>query len=51
MPSNIFATTGTNVSVIFIDKKPEDDFSVALSYDEIRDKNYSLAAGYCFGID
>jgi len=25
MPSNIFATTGTNVSVIFIDKKNSDD--------------------------
>ncbi|MCL2683156.1 MAG: type I restriction-modification system subunit M [Bacteroidales bacterium] len=93
MPSNIFATTGTNVSVILIDKqnkddvvlvdasklgekvkegknqktllsakdekkiisafankKPEDDFSVVLSYDEIKDKNYSLAAGQYFDI-
>jgi len=107
MPSNIFATTGTNVSVIFIDKQnkgdvilvdasklgqkvkegknqktllsPDDeqkiiaafaspfnfaqgadaavaersrsnDFSVVLSYDEIRDKNYSLAAGQYFDI-
>jgi len=91
MPSNIFATTGTNVSVVFIDKqnkgdvilvdasklgqkvkegknqktllsaedeqkiisafvnkKQEDDFSVVLSYDEIKDKNYSLAAGQYF---
>ena len=93
MPSNIFATTGTNVSVIFIDKqnkgdvilvdasklgqkvkegknqktllsakdeqkiisafankKPEDDFSVVLSYDEIKTKNYSFAAGQYFDI-
>jgi type I restriction enzyme M protein len=93
MPSNIFATTGTNVSVIFIDKqnkgdivlvdasklgqkvkegknqktllfegdeqkiisvfadkKSVDDFAVALSYDEIKAKNYSLAAGQYFDI-
>ena len=93
MPSNIFATTGTNVSVIFIDKQnksdvilvdasklgekvkegknqktllspddeqkiisvfadkePIDDFSVVLSYDEIKAKNYSLAAGQYFEI-
>lgn len=87
MPSNIFANTGTNVSVVFIDKlntdnkvvlvdasklgtdiktdgknqrtvlSPEeeqkiidtfnnieaiDDFSVTVTYDEIKDKNYSL---------
>lgn len=93
MPSNIFATTGTNVSVILIDKqnkgdvvlvdasklgekvkegknqktllsaedekkiisafvkkKPIDDFSIVLSYDEIKAKNYSLAAGQYFDI-
>ena len=96
MPSNIFATTGTNVSVLFIDKQnkdnvilvdasklgqkikegknqktllsPDDEqkiisafnrllseaemryFSVALSYDEIKAKNYSFAAGQYFDI-
>ncbi|MES1383939.1 N-6 DNA methylase, partial [Vibrio cholerae] len=86
MPSNIFATTGTNVSILFIDdsnkdkvvlvdasnlgqkvkegknqktvltpeeeqqiidvfnnKWTEEDFSVAVSYDEIAAKNYSLS--------
>ncbi|NCU29749.1 SAM-dependent DNA methyltransferase [Candidatus Saccharibacteria bacterium] len=93
MPSNIFATTGTNVSVLFIDKantgkvvlvdasklgkkvkegknqktvlsKEEEqkiidafsateaieDFSVQLDSDEIKAKNYSLAAGQYFEI-
>lgn len=94
MPSNIFANTGTNVSVIFIDKmntdkkvvlvdasklgdkvkdgknqktvlspadeqkivdtfnnyESIDDFSVAVSYDEIKAKNYSFAAGQYFEI-
>ncbi len=93
MPSNIFATTGTNVSVIFIDKqnkgnvvlvdasklgtkvkegknqktllsaedeqkiisvfankKSIDDFAVALSYEDIANKNYSFAAGQYFDI-
>ncbi len=95
MPSNIFANTGTNVSVVFIDKlntdnkvvlvdasklgtdiktdgknqrtvlSPEeeqkiidtfnnieaiDDFSVTVTYDEIKNKNYSLAAGQYFDI-
>ena len=93
MPSNIFANTGTNVSVIFLDKSnkdkvvlvdasklgtkvkdgknqktilsPEeeqkiidafrnkqaiDDFSVVLSYDEIKDKNYSFSAGQYFDV-
>jgi type I restriction enzyme M protein len=93
MPSNIFATTGTNVSVLFIDKantgkvvlvdasklgqkvkdgknqktllspkdekkiisafktkKPVEDFSVALSYAEIKAKNYSFAAGQYFAV-
>lgn len=93
MPSNIFATTGTNVSILFIDaankgdvilidassfgekvkegknqktilrpdeeqriietfnaKKMVDEFSVAVSYDEIERKNYSLSAGQYFGV-
>ena len=93
MPSNIFATTGTNVSVLLIDKQnkgdvvlvdasklgqkvkegknqktllsaddeqkiisafadknPIDEFSVVRSYDEIKAKNYSLAAGQYFDI-
>ncbi|MCL2246439.1 MAG: type I restriction-modification system subunit M [Lentimicrobiaceae bacterium] len=93
MPSNIFATTPTSVSVIFIDKQnknnvvlvdasklgdkvkegknqktllsvedeqkiisvfvekePIDDFAVVLSYDEIKAKNYSFAAGQYFDI-
>lgn len=94
MPSNVFANTGTNVSVLFIDKarehekvilidaskmgeeykegnnqkrrlRPEeidqivqafrgeeaiDDFSVLVSYDEIKEKRYSLAAGQYFEV-
>lgn len=94
MPSNIFATTGTNVSVVFLDKgnsagkvvlmdasslgetikegknqktvlRPEeeqqiietfknqkaiDNFSVVVSYEEIKEKNYSLSAGQYFDI-
>lgn len=94
MPSNIFANTGTNVSVLFIDKsnqdgnvmlidasklgtkvkdgknqktvlspeevtkiedtfieqKVEDDFSVSVSYDDIKAKNYSLSAGQYFEV-
>ncbi|CAH8189150.1 Site-specific DNA-methyltransferase (adenine-specific) [Vibrio aestuarianus] len=93
MPSNIFATTGTNVSILFIDdsnkdkvvlvdasnlgqkvkegknqktvltpeeeqqiidvfnnKWTEEDFSVAVSYDEITAKNYSLSAGQHFEV-
>ena len=94
MPSNIFATTGTNVSVLFIDKandsgkallvdasklgitvkegknqktylSPEeelkiinafnsnliiDDFSVLVSYEDIRQKNYSFSAGQFFEV-
>lgn len=93
MPSNIFATTGTNVSILFIDdsnkdkvvlvdasnlgqkikegknqktvlspeeeqqitdvfnnKWTDDDFSVAVSYDEITSKNYSLSAAQYFEI-
>ena len=93
MPSNIFATTGTNVSIIFIDdtnkedvvlidasnlgkmvkegknqktvlaeieeqqiidtfndKVQVDDFSVVVSYDEIKQKNYSFSAGQYFDV-
>lgn len=93
MPSNIFATTGTNVSVIFLDKQNKgdvvlidasklgttvkegknqktvlsheeedqiinafnnkiavDDFSVVVSYDAIKAKNYSLSAGQYFEV-
>lgn len=93
MPSNIFATTGTNVSILFIDdsnkgdvvlidasglgqkvkdgknqktvltaeeeqriidvfngKLAEEDFSVAVSYEEIAAKNYSLSAGQYFDV-
>lgn len=94
MPSNIFATTGTNVSILFLDKENKeevvlvdasnlgtkikvddknqktvlsaeeedqiintfnnkeavDDFSVAVSYDEIAEKNYSLSAGQYFEV-
>ena len=94
MPRNVFATTGTNVSVLFFDKsatadkvilidasklgeeykegnnqkkrlrdfeverivstfrecKAVDDFSVAVTYDEIKEKGYSLSAGQYFDI-
>ena len=93
MPSNIFATTGTNVSVLFLDKQNKgdvvlidasnlgttvkegknqrtvlshaeedriidtfnmktavDDFSVVVSYDDIKAKNYSLSAGQYFEV-
>jgi type I restriction enzyme M protein len=94
MPSNVFATTGTNVSVLFFDnsrqtekvilinasrmgeeykegnnqkrrlrkeeidqiikvfryKENVDDFSVAVTYDEIKAKKYSLAAGQYFEV-
>ena len=94
MPSNVFATTGTNVSVIFFDKSATADkvilidasklgeeykegnnqkrrlrdkeihlivntfrnkeavenFSVAVTYDEIKEKGYSLSAGQYFDI-
>lgn len=94
MPSNIFATTGTNVSVLFIDKantqgdivlmdasklgttvkegknqktllsieeeqliidtfnkgKAKEDFTVVVSYDQIKKKNYSLSAGQYFDV-
>lgn len=95
MPSNVFANTGTNVSVLFFDKSATaekvilidasklgeeykdanglkkvrlgddeierivttflnketvDDFSVAVTYDEIKEKGYSLSAGQYFDI-
>ncbi len=93
MPSNIFATTGTNVSILFLDKEnkedvvlvdasnlgtkvkegknqktvlseaeeqqiievfnakeAKDDFSVVVSYDDIKSKNYSLSAGQYFEV-
>lgn len=93
MPSNIFATTGTNVSILFMDKnnkeyvvlidasnlgetvkegknqktvlsadeeqliidtfnnkEANDDFSVVVKYDEIKQKNYSLSAGQYFEV-
>jgi len=94
MPSNVFANTGTNVSVLFFDKsrssdnvilidasklgedykednlqkhrlrndeidlivntfnqkKAVDNFSVAVTYDEIKEKGYSLSAGQYFDI-
>lgn len=94
MPSNVFANTGTNVSVLFFDnsKKTEkvilidaskmgeeyqdgnnkkrrlrkeeidkivttfqngkslDDFSVSVTYDQIIEKKYSLAAGQYFDV-
>ncbi len=95
MPSNVFANTGTNVSVLFFDKsasgeevvlvdasklgeeykdanglkkvrlreeeiekiinaflnkKVVDDFSVVVSYEQIKEKGYSLSAGQYFDI-
>jgi len=94
MPSNIFANTGTNVSVLFIDKSNQDgdvimvdasklgekvkegknqrtvlrqdeislientfinqnvvdDFSVKVTYDQIKEKNYSFSAGQYFDV-
>ncbi len=94
MPSNIFATTGTNVSVLFLDREnsngevvlmdasklgtivkegknqktllspdeedqiintfnkheSREDFSAVVSYEQIKDKNYSLSAGQYFEV-
>ena len=95
MPSNVFATTGTNVSVLFFDKnkkrdervvlidasklgeeykdgptqrtrlrdyeidqivntfiekKPVEDFSVVVKYDDIKEKGYILSAGFYFDV-
>jgi type I restriction enzyme M protein len=93
MPSNIFAATGTNVSILFIDasnkgevvlidasklgetvkdgknqktvltteeentiiktfinREQVDDFSVVVTYDQIKEKNYSFSAGQYFDV-
>ena len=94
MPSNIFATTGTNVSILFLDKantkgdivlmdasklgttvkdgknqktmlseaeeqsiietfnqhEAKEDFTVVVSYEQIKEKNYSLSAGQYFDV-
>ena len=94
MPSNIFATTGTNVSILFIDKAnkkgdivlmdasklgttvkegknqktllsheeeqliidtfnkhaAKEDFTVVVSYEQIKEKNYSFSAGQYFDV-
>jgi type I restriction enzyme M protein len=94
MPSNIFATTGTNVSILFLDKantkgdivlmdasklgttvkegknqktllsedeeksiintfnkhESVEDFTVVVSYEQIKEKNYSLSAGQYFDV-
>lgn len=94
MPSNVFANTGTNVSVLFFDnskendkvilidaskmgedyqenglkkhritpeeidtivstfrnKEEKDEFSVAVSYEAIKEKGYSLSAGQYFDV-
>lgn len=94
MPSNIFATTGTNVSILFIDKankkgdivlmdasklgttvkegknqktllsheeeqeiietfnrhEMREDFTVVISYERIKEKNYSFSAGQYFEV-
>ena len=96
MPPNIFATTGTNVSILFLDRantngkvvlldasklgtkeklkgeknqrtrlsdaeldrivqtfsarKPVDGFCAVVSYDEIKEKGYSLSAGQYFDV-
>ena len=34
----------------FLNKEPIDDFSVAVTYNEIKEKNYSLSAGQYFDI-
>jgi type I restriction enzyme M protein len=94
MPSNIFATTGTNVSILFLDKAntkgdivlmdasklgttvkegknqktllseteeqliidtfnkhvAKEDFTVVVSYEQIKEKNYSFSAGQYFDV-
>lgn len=94
MPSNIFATTGTNVSILFVDKANKkgdivlmdasklgttvkegknqktllsrdeeqqiistfnnheavEDFTVVVSYEQIKEKNYSFSAGQYFEV-
>ena len=94
MPSNIFATTGTNVSILFLDNankkgdivlmdasklgttvkegknqktllsaaeeqliidtfnkhEAKEDFSVVVSYEQLKEKNYSFSAGQYFEV-
>lgn len=94
MPSNIFATTGTNVSILFLDKtntkgdivlmdasklgttvkdgknqktllsedeeqliietfnkhEAKEDFTVVVSYEQIKEKNFSFSAGQYFEV-
>ena len=94
MPSNIFATTGTNVSILFLDKantkgdivlmdasklgtsvkegknqktllseveeqliietfnkhEAKEDYTVVVSYEQIKEKNYSFSAGQYFEV-
>ncbi len=94
MPSNIFATTGTNVSILFLDKdntkgdivlmdasklgttvkdgknqktllseteeklivetfnkhEAKEDFTMVVSYEQIKEKNFSLSAGQYFDV-
>ncbi|MBK7909026.1 N-6 DNA methylase [Candidatus Pollutiaquabacter sp.] len=94
MPSNIFATTGTNVSILFLDKantkgdivlmdasklgttvkegktqktllseeeenliietfnkhQSKEDFTVVVSYEQIKEKNFSFSAGQYFDV-
>jgi len=94
MPSNIFATTGTNVSILFLDKantkgdivlmdasklgttvkdgknqktllseseeqiiietfnkhEAKEDFTVVVSYEQLKEKNYSFSAGQYFEV-
>jgi type I restriction enzyme M protein len=94
MPSNIFATTGTNVSILFLDKantkgdivlmdasklgttvkegknqktvlshdeeqtiintfnkhEAKEDFTVVVSYEQIKEKNFSFSAGQYFDV-
>ncbi len=94
MPSNIFATTGTNVSILFLDNankkgdivlmdasklgttvkegksqktllsaaeeqliidtfnkhEAKEDFSVVLTYEQLKEKNYSFSAGQYFEV-
>ena len=94
MPSNIFATTGTNVSILFLDKantkgdivlmdasklgttvkdgknqktllsdaeeqliietfnkhEAKEDFTGVVSYEQIKEKNYSFSAGQYFEV-
>jgi type I restriction enzyme M protein len=54
MPSNIFATTGTNVSILFLDKANTKDVVLIDASNlgtKVKDgKNYSLSAGQYFEV-